>query len=88
MKDNATLRTFAFWLACLCAILLLPQIWRGSGWLSDQVLAPEFGTVLTIWFLRPLVFLCLLMCGLFAARATLASSVGIIVLAILAKLPL
>lgn len=87
MSKKDALKDFAFWLALLCILLLLAHFWRGAVWLSDTILLPEFGALVTTWVLRPLVFVCLLMVGLFAARATLASSIGIIALTVLAKLP-
>lgn len=87
MKDQSPLRTLAFWAALLCSILLLPQMWQTADWLSNIMLAPEFGEAIT-WWLRPLVFLCVLICGVCAARATLASSFGIIALTIITRLPI
>lgn len=81
------LQMMAFWVAALCTLLMLPQIWLASGWLANTLLRPEFGAEIT-WYLRPVVFICLLMAGLYAARATLASSFALVALAAITKLPL
>ncbi len=87
MKKLTRLQMMAFWLAALCTLLMAPQIWWLSGWLARVLLQPEFGAELTFW-LRPAIFACAIMAALYAAQATLASSVGLIGLAVLTKLPI
>jgi len=86
-KNKTPLHQMAFWAAILCAILLMPQTWVFSGWLSNKLLAPEFGFQIA-YYMRPIVCLCLFMAGLAAARATLSSSLALVALAALTKLPL
>lgn len=86
MKKLTPLQVMAFWFAALSTLLMAPQIWWLSGWLARVLLQPEFGVALTRW-LRPAVFVCAIMASLYAARATLASSIGLISLAALTKLP-
>ncbi len=86
-RDKEPLHQMAMWLAFLLTLLCTPRIWEFSGWLSVKLLEPDFGYDLTLW-LRPVVFLFLLMAAIYGARATLASSVVIAAFFVATKLPI
>lgn len=83
-KRNKALETMALWVATLCTLLMLSHLWTASGWLSERFFSQGFDYQM-VYYLRYAVFGCLFMAVLYAARATLYSSVAIILITILTR---
>ncbi|MEM9494980.1 MAG: hypothetical protein AAGA09_03170 [Pseudomonadota bacterium] len=88
-QANATnaAQSFAKWAGVLCTLLITPQIWQVSGWLSDKVLVAQFGYDLA-YYLTFAVFALICLMAVSMSRIAWGTSIGMLLIFVIAKLPI
>lgn len=86
-KSQSAAQSLAFWGGLLTTLLVIPQIWQVSQWIANRVFGPQFGYEIA-YYLSFLV--CVLLCGLSISLNKLfwGTSVGLLVVFVLSKLPI
>lgn len=88
-QANATsaAQSFAKWAGVLCTLLITPQIWQISQWLSSAVLQRQFGYELA-YYLTFAVFALICLMAVSMSRIAWGTSVGMLLIFVIAKLPI
>ena len=80
-------RGVGFWVAMGIVFVSAAQIWRFAKGLSERFFYYEFGSDLTFYLSFPLAFI-LAMIVLYFARMSLATSISVVLLWVIARLPI
>ena len=85
-NNNPGMRGFAIWAGMLCTLLITPQIWQISKWLSRNVLEHQFGYDMA-FYLTYVVFglICLMAASM--SRMGLETSIVMFLVFAFSKLP-
>lgn len=80
-------QSFAKWAGILCTVLITPQIWLAAVWLARVILVPQFGPELA-YYLTFAVFGLLAMMAVSLSRIAWGTSVGMLLIFMITKLPI
>ena len=88
-QENATsaAQSFAKWAGVLCTLLISPQIWQVSQWLSGTILERQFGYELA-YYLTFVVFALNCLMAISMSRIAWGTSVGMLLIFVITKLPI
>ena len=88
-QENATsaAQSFAKWAGVLCTLLITPQVWQVSQWLSSALLERQLGHELA-YYLTFAVFGLICLMAISMSRIAWGISVGMLLIFVIAKLPI
>ena len=87
-QENASsaAMSFAKWAGILCTLLITPQIWQLSLWLSETILERQFGYDLA-YYMTFAVFALICLMAVSMSRIAWGTSVGMLMIFVIAKMP-